>query len=160
MRGRLVVSLLEVSSNICSTRAIGSVTRFSFKLVSHLCVCFPQTTVCGSALYRWCFRRFPEFSFSRTSNRIFENVTAKWTFCVQQFFFSKIAIIESKSATIAFFSSPPFFLLALSFFFSFPFPSLVWVRSLSGPRNPPFNAFSLKWRQILLGWFSKNRWQS
>ena len=36
-------------------------------------------------------------------------------FCVQHFFFSKVAIIKTKSATIAFFSSPPFFLLALSF---------------------------------------------
>ena len=36
---------------------------------------------------------------------------------------SKVAIIKTKSATIAFFSSPPFFLPA--FFFSFPFPSLV-----------------------------------
>ena len=158
MRGWLVVSPREVSSTICPTRAIGSVTRFSFKLVSHLCV-FPDHSLRKRSL-QVCFRRFPEFSFSRTSNRIFENVTAKWTFCVQQFCFSKIAIIETKTATIASFSSPPFFLLALSFFFSFPFPSLVWVRSLTGPRNPLFNAFSLKWRQILLGWFSKNRWQS
>jgi len=38
------------------------------------------------------------------------------TFCVQQFFWSKkVAIIKTKSATIAFFSSPPFLLLALSF---------------------------------------------
>ena len=34
--------------------------------------------------------------------------------------FSKVAIIKTKNVTIAFFSSPPFFLLALSFFF-FPF---------------------------------------
>ena len=34
---------------------------------------------------------------------------------VSNIFFSKVAIIKAKSATIAFFSSPPFFLLALSF---------------------------------------------
>ena len=138
--------------------------RFGYQIFLQTCqslVCvFPADHSLWKRSLQVCFRGFPEFSFSRMSSRIFENVTAKWTFCVQQFFFSKIAIIEARSATIAFFSSPPFFLLALSFFFSFPFPSLVWVRSLSGPRNPPFNAFSLKWRQILLGWFSKNRWQS
>ena len=35
--------------------------------------------------------------------------------CVEQFFFGKVAIIKTKSATIAFFSSPPFLFLALSF---------------------------------------------
>ena len=36
--------------------------------------------------------------------------------CVQQFISAKkVAIKKSKSATIAFFSSPPFLLLALSF---------------------------------------------
>ena len=44
-----------------------------------------------------------------------------WTFCVQHFFcpktISNVAIIKTKSATIAFFSSPPFLLLTLSFFF-------------------------------------------
>ena len=43
-----------------------------------------------------------------------------WTFSFQQFFIFgqkifKVAIRKTKSATIAFFSSPPFFLLALSF---------------------------------------------
>ena len=69
---------------------------------------------------------------------------------------SKVAIIKTTTATIAFFLffsfRPP-----RSFFFSFLFPSLVWFWSLSGPRNLPFDAFSLKWRQISLGWFSKNR---
>ena len=158
MRGRLVARLREVSSNICSTRAIGSDTRFSFKLVSHLCVCF-QTIVCGSALYKYASEDFLSFPSPVCLARFLKTLPPNGPF-VSNSFFPKIAIIETKSATIAFFSSPPFFLLALSFFFSFPFLSLVWVRSLSGPRNPPFNAFLLKWRQILLGWFSKNRWQS
>ena len=160
MRGRLVARLREVSSNICSTRAIGSVTRFSFKLVSHLCVCFPQTIVCGSALYKYASEDFLSFLSPVCLTGFLKTLPPNGPFLSNSFFSSKIAMIESKSATIDFFSSPLFFLLALSFFFSFPFPSLVWVRSLSGPRNPPFNAFSLKWRQILLGWFSKNRWQS
>ena len=42
------------------------------------------------------------------SSQIFDDVIAQWTFCV-------VAIRKTKSATIAFFSSPPFFLLALSF---------------------------------------------
>ena len=69
---------------------------------------------------------------------------------------SNVAIIKTKSTTFAFFSSPPFLLLALSFFFSFPFPSLLWFCSFSGLRNLHFNPYSLKWLQILLGWFSKN----
>ena len=48
------------------------------------------------------------------SSQIFENVTTEWTFCVQQFL-SKVAIIKTKSATIAFSSSPPFLLLAVPF---------------------------------------------
>ena len=45
------------------------------------------------------------------STRIFDNVIANWTFCVEQFFFiSKVAIIKTKSVTIAF-----FLVLALSF---------------------------------------------
>ena len=59
------------------------------------------------------------FIFLFISSRIFENVIVKWTCRVQQFFFSaeisKVAIIKTKSATIAFFSSPPFLLLPLSF---------------------------------------------
>ena len=38
-----------------------------------------------------------------------------------------------------------------SFFFSFPFLSLLWFWSFSGLRNMPFDAFSLKWPQISLG---------
>ena len=77
---------------------------------------------------------------------IFENVTAKRTFCVKRFFFRaktifKVAIIKTKSAIIAFFSSPPFFLLAL-FSFSFPFFSV--LLQLIGPKSLPFEAFSLK----------------
>ena len=45
------------------------------------------------------------------SSRIYDNVIANWTFCVEQFFFiSKVAIIKTKSVTIAF-----FLVLALSF---------------------------------------------
>ena len=55
-------------------------------------------------------------------SRISENVTANWTFCVQQFFFSaKVAIVNTKSATIDFslllVSSSSLFLLLLSFSF-------------------------------------------
>ena len=61
---------------------------------------------------------------------IFKNVTAKLMDLLRQtvFFFRarpifKVAIIKTKSATIAFFSSTPFFLYAL--FFPFPFPLVV-----------------------------------
>ena len=68
---------------------------------------------------------------------------------------SKVVIIKTESATIAFFSSPPFLLVAL-FLISFCFVTV--ILELLGLRNRPFDAFSLKWLQILLGWFSKNRW--
>ena len=48
----------------------------------------------------------------------------------------KVAIIKTESATIDFFSSSPFFLLALSFLFSVPFVTV--ILSLSGPKNPPY----------------------
>ena len=54
------------------------------------------------------------------------------------FFFSKVANIKSKSATIAFFSLPPIFLFAHSFS---PFPFLQFVSEileLTGPENPTF----------------------
>ena len=44
-----------------------------------------------------------------------------------------------------------------SFLFSSPYPWLVWFWSLSGPKKLPFDAFSLEWRQISRGWFSKKR---
>ena len=76
------------------------------------------------------------------SSRIFENVTAKWTFRVQQFVFgqklSPSNHYKAKSATIAFFSSPPFFFLALSrLLLSFSFVGV----SQSDPRNLPYDAF-------------------
>ena len=59
---------------------------------------------------------------SYISSRIFDNVIAKWTFCVQQFFSTKNYLqsshyhVKTKSAAIVFFfSSPPFLLLGLSF---------------------------------------------
>ena len=58
--------------------------------------------------------------------------------------FFKVAIIKTKSATIAFFSSPPFLLLALCFS---PFLFLrYWDFGASRAklRNMPFDAFSLK----------------
>ena len=60
----------------------------------------------------------------------FENITAKWTFNVQQLFFgqklSKVANIKTKSAAIAFFlySSFP---SPCSFFFSFAFSSVTVI---------------------------------
>ena len=48
---------------------------------------------------------------------------------------SKVAIIKTESATIAFFSSPPFFFLR-SFFFSFPFPSPTVILELLGLKKP------------------------
>ena len=71
---------------------------------------------------------------------------------------TKVAIIKTKSATIAFFffasfpSPHSFFFFLLSFCFS-----LLWFWSFLGSRNVPFDAFSHKWLQISLGWFSKNR---
>ena len=49
---------------------------------------------------------------------------------------SKVAIINTKSATIAFFSFPPFFLLALSFFLSFSFVGV--ILELIGFKKPAF----------------------
>ena len=60
---------------------------------------------------------------------------------------SKVAIIITKSATIAFFSSPPFLYLRYCDFGA----------SESGLRNLPFDAFSLKWLHISLGCLSRNR---
>ena len=53
------------------------------------------------------------------SSRIFDNIIAKWTFLRHTVFFgqklfSKVAIRKTKSATIAFFSSPLFLVLAMS----------------------------------------------
>ena len=68
---------------------------------------------------------------------------------------SKVTIIKTKSATIA------FLLLLLSFFSLFLFPlsfSFVnWFSELLGLKKPPFDTFALKWQslQISLGWFSK-----
>ena len=60
------------------------------------------------------------------------------------FFLPKVVIIITKSATIAFFSSPPFLLLALSLspFLAFSFVTV--ILELLGLKKPvPFDAFSL-----------------
>ena len=67
---------------------------------------------------------------------------------------AKVAIIKKECNNCVFLFSS--FCSPRSFFFSFPFPSLLWFCSFSGLRNLPFDAFSLKWLQILLGWFSNN----
>ena len=65
------------------------------------------------------------------SSQSFENVTAKWTFFVQQLFFfgaktiSKVAIIKTKSACNRCFFPFFSFLPPRSFLFSFPFPMSV-----------------------------------
>ena len=71
--------------------------------------------------------------YSCISCRIFDNVIA-----------NRVAVIKTKSATIAFFSSPPFLLLALSlspflFLHCYDFGA-----SVLGLRNVPFEAFSPK----------------
>ena len=80
-----------------------------------------------------------------------KTLSPNWTFWVQQFFFwpkiSKVA-----SASIAFFSSPTFPLLARSFS---PFLLLRW--SFFGLKDLLFDSISLKVLQISLGWFSKIR---
>ena len=68
-----------------------------------------------------CVCSFLRNGINKSSSRIFENFTAKWTLCVQQFFSAKVAIIKTKSATIAF--SP----LLLS---SFPLLSVSFVSGL------------------------------
>ena len=66
----------------------------------------------------------------------------------------KVAIIKTKSANIAFFSLLPISFSSLFLFIlSFSFVTVIW--SSSSLRNLPFDAFSLKWLQISLGWFSK-----
>jgi len=72
----------------------------------------------------------------------FENVIAKWTFLRPTVFFgqklspNEVAIIKTRSATIAFFYYQSFLLLALSFspFFSF----VTVILKLLGLQNPAF----------------------
>ena len=61
----------------------------------------------------------------------------------------RVANIKTKNAAVA--VSLPF----LSSSSLFPLP--VWLLSLSDAKNLPFGPFSLKWLQISLGSFSKNR---
>ena len=76
------------------------------------------------------------------SSRSFENVIAQWTFLRPTVFLgqkvspNEVAIIKTRSATIVFFSSPSFLLLALSFspFFSF----VTVILKLLGLKKPAF----------------------
>ena len=100
------------------------------------------------------------FNIRFISSRIFENVTPNKPFASNSFYrpttISRGVILKTKNATIAF-SLVTSFLPPRSFFSSFPFRLLVWFWSLSGPKSLPFDAFSLQWLQISLGWFSKSR---
>ena len=84
------------------------------------------------------------------------NTKLPWTgFCVDQKNTSKwiLCQIDCQDAlNWALFWTIVFFL-----FSSFPFPSLPSFWSFSSLKNLPFDAFSLKWLQIWLSWFSKNR---
>ena len=81
----------------------------------------------------------------------FKKVIAKWTFCVQQFFSAKVAITNSKGVAIAFFLFFSF-LPPSSFFFSVPFPSLLWFLELLGSQETclltPFHSNDCKFRQV------------
>ena len=102
----------------------------------------------GSMSYYLC--AFCAWSFLRnginmSSSRIFENFTAKWTLCVQQFFSAKVAIIKTKGATITF---SPVLLSSFSLLsFSFISGLVSVILELIAPKSLPFDAFSLKWRQ-------------
>ena len=90
-------------------------------------------------------------------SRIFENVIAKST--SDSVFWpktnSKVAIIKTNSATIAFFFLLSSFPSPRPCFFSFPLISIVTVIfELLGLNK---HAFWRLWLQISLGWFSKNR---
>ena len=69
---------------------------------------------------------------------------------------SKVGSIKTKSSTVAF-----FLLLLFSFSSLFPFlissSFLLWFWSFLVLRHVPFDAFSHKWLQISLGWFSNNQ---
>ena len=138
MRGRLVARLREVSSNICSTRAIGSVIRFSFKLVSHLSVCFPQTIVCGSALYKYASEDFLSFLSPVCLAGFLKTLPPNGPF-----------VSNSHWATIAFFSSTTFYLLALSFS-----PFLFLRQCDFGDYRPKKPAFWGLFTQMMANFFS------
>ena len=78
---------------------------------------------------------------------------------VSSSFFSRVTNIKTKSANITFSlsSSSPSFLSPRYFYYSFPFPPLVWFSALSNARNLPFNPLPLNWLEISPGYFSKIR---
>ena len=85
-----------------------------------------------------------QFSLFYISSRIFDNVTAIWNFCVQHFFPAKVAIIKAKNVTIALFSSPPYFLFALSFSF------VSVILKLIEPKTPVFLRLFTQMTAILI----------
>ena len=44
----------------------------------------------------------------------------------------------------------------VTYFYLLDLYNILWPAAVNDPRNLPFDAFSLKWLQISLGWFSKN----
>ena len=118
------------------TRMTTNFTRLVFKKTAR---CFQRILSVFQSAPFWSGKRpFRPFGinaahFAESSSRIFENVVAKWTFSVQQFFrpktTSKVAIIKTMKATIAFSPSPSFCLHALSFS-----PFLFFVRLVSKNR--------------------------
>ena len=95
----------------------------------------------------WLFSFHVFFSpLSYISSRIFDNVISKWTFCVRQFFrpktIFKVAILKTKSATIAFFllllSSSSLLLFLFLFLFLLSSSFVTMILELLGLKKPAF----------------------
>ena len=173
------ISLLAFEKSLSNSAVLKLILRRSFQW----CQCFSQICPCqkfknrGSivinilrpffhgqwnrimippAVNNWYYFTYIKIYLAGFLKRLLPN----GPFASNSFFFlpksiSKVAIIKTKSATIAFFSSPHY-PPSRSFFFSFPFPLLLIFFSLSGRKHLPFEGFSLTWLTLLLGWFSKN----
>ena len=79
-----------------------------------------QLVIQSSDLWEETINTWQKKCINMICSGIFENVTARWVFCVQPLFFPpktifKAAVIKTKSATIVVFSSLPFFLPPLFF---------------------------------------------